>query len=870
MSDKITPLLEQYLAIKKQHPDKILFFRMGDFYEMFGHDAEIAAPILGIALTSRSHGQSTKLPLAGVPYHSAEKYLTQLIRAGMKVAICEQVEDPKLAKGLVKREVIEIITPGTVTIDSALPQEKENLLLALFAARDDRLGFGAVDITTGSVVFYEGESNPAFDKIESLNPSELLLSDDLDSALTSRIARLAVPVTKVESWRFQSDFAQEKIKSLYDVVSLESFELNTAPLAASALGAVFSYIEEKKISAPGQHAPPRFAEDSDHVYLDPATVRNLELLQSNSSSRREHSLLGLLDFCRTAMGKRTLARWLVAPLRQVDRINARYQAVERLLRDDDLREELSQRLANIVDLERMAGKLGNRKAGPRDLVALAASLARLPEIAAALASSGVELLATMSNRLPDLASTATIINGALVDEPPLLTNSGGMVRPGHSSELDTLKLSIKDAVDYIATLQEKLRAETGIATLKVGYNQVFGYYIEVSKAQLAAVPDHFIRKQTLVNAERFITGEMKKKEELILAAEDKINRLEETLFLELRDQVAAAAEAISTAGSVLGELDCLLSFALAARRYNFVRPQLVAEPTLSITEGRHPVIEQILPRGDFVGNDTHLDTGGDQIQLLTGPNMAGKSTYLRQVGLIVIMAQAGCFVPAEAASIGLVDRVFTRVGASDRLTMGESTFLVEMNETARILNNATPQSLILLDEVGRGTSTYDGLAIAWALCESLHNDPRLKSRTIFATHFHELTELANLCPRIRNYQVQVRRHRDRIVFLRKVVAGGCDDSFGIEVAKLAGIPPTLTARAREILAELESGTFAPLKTRSKYHYVNPNQMRLFEAPDSESERRLREIDIDSLTPIEALNLVAELKQLAEKNHGRAN
>lgn len=870
MSDKTTPLLEQYFAIKKQHPDKILFFRMGDFYEMFGRDAEIAAPILGIALTSRAHGQTTRLPLAGVPYHSAEKYLTQLIRAGLKVVICEQVEDPKLAKGLVKREVIEIITPGTITIDSALPAERDSLLLAIHTNQPDRLGFGAVDITTGAVTFYEGDLAGTLDRIESLAPSEVLISDEDTVSLVRHLARLAAAPTKLESWRFQVDFATEKLKNFYEVASLEAFELNHAPRATAALGALFSYIEEMKFAAPGHLSPPRLADDPDHVYLDAATVRNLELLQSNSSDKREHTLFGLLDFCRTGMGKRTLARWLVAPLKNIERILARQQAVERFYREDELREGMARALADLIDLERMAGKLGNRKANPRDLVALAGSLRRLPEISGLLASCGVPLLASLAKRLPELQAVVGDIALALVDEPPILANSGGLIRTGSSEKLDRLKSSIKDAVDYISGLQEKLRTETGIGNLKVGFNQVFGYYIEVSKGQLAAVPPHFIRKQTLVNAERYITDELKKKEELILAAEDGINRLEEELFLELRDRVAAHGEQISRAGQIVGELETLLAFALAARRYGYVRPQLTTEPILEIIEGRHPVIEQILPRGDFVGNDTRLDARDAQIQLLTGPNMAGKSTYLRQVGLIVIMAQAGGFVPAEKATIGIVDRVFTRVGASDRLTMGESTFLVEMNETARILNNATPQSLILLDEVGRGTSTYDGLAIAWALCEALHNDARLKSRTIFATHFHELTELANLCARIRNFQVQVRRHRDRIVFLRKVVPGGCDDSFGIEVAKLAGIPGTLTARAKEILAELESGTFAPLKTRSRYHYVNPNQMRLFESTEPETLKRLRSVDVDSLTPIEALNLVNELKKLAEKDNGLAD
>lgn len=870
MTVKQTPLLEQYFAIKKQHPDKLLFFRMGDFYEMFGRDAEIAAPILGIALTSRSHGQSTKLPLAGVPYHSAEKYLTLLIKAGLKVAICEQVEDPKLAKGLVKREVIEIITPGTVTVDSAMPQGHENMLVSVRVGHGERIGLAGLEIATGRVVVFEGVSDSAMDKLESFNPQEILVSDAADDIVAHRAERIGAQVTKLESWRYQDDYASERIRAYYNVHSLEAFELAAFPLAASALGSLLSYVEEMKFAAPLHLSHPRFAEDADHVYLDASSVRNLELLSSNSSEKREHSLFGLLDFCRTGMGRRCLARWLVAPLKNIDRICRRHDAVAMLGSNNDLRAELEALLANIVDLERLSGKLGYRKANPRDLIQLRNSLQKLPAIKNALSRSDSELLADTASRIPDLVSVAAMIDRALVDEPPLLTNSGGMIKPGFNDELDALKSSIKDAVDYVGSLQEKLRTETGITTLKVGFNSVFGYYIEVTKAQQAAVPGHFVRKQTLVNAERYITDELKQKEELILAAEDKINRVEEAVFLELREKLSTHIVEISSAGRLLGEVDVLLSFAVAARKFNYVRPQIVSESTLEISEGRHPVIEQLLPRGDFVGNDTHLDTATQQIQLLTGPNMAGKSTYLRQVGLIVIMAQAGSFVPAQSARIGVVDRVFTRVGASDRLTMGESTFLVEMNETSRILNNATPQSLILLDEVGRGTSTYDGLAIAWALCEMLHNDDRLRSRTIFATHFHELTELPALCPRISNYQVQVRRHKDRIIFLRKVVPGGCDDSFGIEVAKLAGIPTALTRRAKEILDELETGKFEPLKTRSKYHYINPNQLGLFEQKESQSLKRLQKIEIDSLTPIEALNVLAELKEQAEKEHGIKN
>lgn len=870
MSDKQTPLLEQYFKIKNQHPDKILFYRMGDFYEMFGKDAEIAAPILGIALTSRSHGKSTKMPLAGVPYHAAEKYLAQLVKAGLKVAICEQVEDPKLAKGLVKREVIEIITPGTITVESALPQDRENMIVSLCCDHDKHAGMAALEITTGRVVVFQGSLDSAVDKIDSLGAQEIIIPEGAQQSLATHLARLSGQVTQLEDWKFLIDDAAGRIKSHYHVLSLEAFELSGLPLAVSALGSLLAYIEELKFAVPLHLNPPRLADDPDHVYLDSATIRNLEILQPNTGDKKEHSLLGLLDFCKTAGGRRMLARWLTSPLKNIEKIIERLQSVEQLVVDDNLRQQLVDILSHYADLERLSGKLGYRKAGPRDLIQLGISLERLPEIAALLTSGNTTLFLRLSGQIPDLSEVARTIRESIKDDPPYLTNSGSLIKVGFDPQLDELKGSIKDAVDYIATLQEKLRTSTGIPSLKVGYNRVFGYYIEVTKPHLALVPPDFVRKQTLVNAERYITDELKQREELILAAEEKINKLEEEIFLRIRDRIASHVEAINLAGRLISEVDTILSYAISARRYGYSQPELENSTRIDIREGRHPVIEQLLPRGDFVGNDTHLDISDEQIQLLTGPNMAGKSTYLRQVGLIVIMAQAGSYIPAERATIGVVDRVFTRVGASDRLAMGESTFLVEMNETSRILSNATPQSLILLDEVGRGTSTYDGLAIAWVLCETLHEDPKLRSRTIFATHFHELTELSSLFPRIKNYQVQVRRHLDRIIFLRKVIRGGCDDSFGIEVAKLAGIPEKLTSRAKEILKELEEGSFDPLKSRPRKHAANVNQLGLFNMPVSECARRLQGIDIDRLTPIEALNLVAELRKIADRENGVSN
>lgn len=862
MTAKQTPLEQQYFQIKAQHPDKILFFRMGDFYEMFGRDAEIAAPILGIALTSRAHGKSTRMPLAGVPYHAAEKYLAQLVRAGHKVAVCEQTEDPKQAKGLVRREVVEIITPGTITVDGALSEIQDQILAAVMV-HDSEAGLATLDLSTGRVLFYQAELPLVLERLEVIEPRELLLPDNLDSEISTRLENRAGALTPLEAWRFQAADASERVRKYYQVQSLEAFGLGEAELAASALGSLIGYLDEVKFGVPHHLAAPRLLAEPTNIYLDSATLRNLEILHPSATTLKEHSLFGLLDHCLTAGGKRLLARWLQAPLRQVTAIRERHDAVQQLLDSQPLREEFSKQLADLADLERLAGKLGYRKASPKDMIHLKDSLQRLPILSRKLKQLTAELLLRIGKELPDLSDIATIIEDALREDAPYMTSNGSLIREGYSEELDSLKGSIKEAVDYIAGLQEHLRADTEIPSLKVGYNRVFGYYIEVTKAHQEKVPEHFIRKQTLVNAERYITTEMKEREELIVAAEEKINRLEEDIFLKLRDEVATAVDRVALSGQLVSQLDVLLSFAESSHRNRYVRPTLNDSQALRIVEGRHPIIERVLARGEFVANDTTLDAEEEQLQLLTGPNMAGKSTYLRQVGLIVIMAQAGCFVPAREAEIGVVDRVFTRVGASDRLALGESTFLVEMNETSRILANATPQSLILLDEVGRGTSTYDGLAIAWALCESLHNEPQLRARTIFATHYHELTKLAELFPRIRNYQVKVRRWQDQILFLRQVVPGGCDDSFGIEVARLAGVPQNLTDRAKQILQQLERGQFEPVRMGRKQRPSDPNQLGLFGLKVSKTAKRLADLEVEKLTPLEALNLLAELKREAE-------
>ena len=852
--------MEQYNRIKSQYPDKILFFRMGDFYEMFGKDAEEAAPILGIALTSRAHGKSGKIPLAGIPYHAVEKYLDKLIKAGKKVVICEQVEDPKLAKGLVKREVIEVVTPGT-NIAEETDSPDNNFLLSLLES-DDGIGLAYVDYTTGEFWLEETDRENIPERIRLISPRELLYPDfTAPSFLKSPEQEgLSFSLTPLESWRFTPEFADRILKGHFGVTTLDGFGCQDLKLATRAGGAALSYLEEiKKRTLPHivklSRARPRSV-----MFLDADTIANLELFAGSGFATRGLSLLSVIDRTLTPMGKRLLKRWLSRPLLQVEEIVNRQEGVEEFSKEESKRNRLHKSLKGFPDLERLASRISVERANARDLISLKSALRSVEALKESISQPSSKIVRSSLDAVPDLKPLIELIEKSIVDEPPLSLTEGGLIKEAFDSELDNLKSEIKDARQYIASLQEVERKKTGISSLKVGYNKVFGYYLEVTKPNLKKVPPHYIRKQTIANGERFITPELKEKEEKILKAEEVIFEREHQIFKDICLKIADRISELQTTASMIAALDCLSSLAQAAKENRYFRPEMDDSDVISIKGGRHAIVEKALPAGSFVPNDTELSASGWQLHIVTGPNMAGKSTYLRQVGLIVLLAQIGSFVPAKSAQIGIVDRIFTRVGAQDEIAAGRSTFLIEMNETANILNNATPKSLILLDEVGRGTSTFDGLAIAWAVTEFIHNRPELGSRTLFATHYHQLTQLAEALPRVKNFQAAVRETEDDVTFLRKIIPGGCDDSYGIYVAKLAGVPREVILRSQEVLAELEAKH--PININVTAKKTTPKflgQLSLFSSEEEKVLKALKEIDSDKLTPLEALRKIAELK-----------
>jgi DNA mismatch repair protein MutS len=889
MSEEITPLMNQYFKIKSQYPDEILFFRMGDFYEMFGEDAKIASKILGIALTSRGHIKGEKIPLAGIPYHAADRYLAKLLKAGKKVVVCEQVEDPKLAKGIVKRDVVEIITPGTVTVDGVIEGTSNNYLISLTgdsaegarlpsvgqgSASDgkEKLGLALIDLTTGEFKIDQGERDRIIEKIKVFNPTEIILPTSWTEERKNelQLSNENLTWTHLDAWKFDHDFAQRILIEHFKVTSLDGFGCSSGSagqdlkLGICAAGAILAYLKQtKKISLShiNKISP---SIEGEQMFLDTNTIRNLELLSALGTGERTNTLFFLLNRTKTAMGARLLKNWIIAPLLNVDKIKQRQNAIEELFQNRNLSNSLEKKINKIADLERLCGKIGYGKATPKDLIWLSDSLSVIPDLRSILSDAKSALLIYIKENFPDNSELVSLIKNSIVDDPPFALTEGGIIKSGHSPELDSLKGQIKGSKDWIAGLQAEERKRTGIPSLKVGFNKIFGYFIEVTKPHLSKVPEEYIRKQTMVNAERFVTQELKEKEALILGAEEKIFQLEYELFLNIRSKIAERTDQIQRTAELVALLDVLIALKEVAEKYNYVRPQIDSEDEIIIEEGRHPVIENILDPGTFVPNDTKIDIADEQIHIITGPNMAGKSTYLRQVGLIVLLAQIGSFVPAKRAKIGVVDRIFTRVGAMDYLALGQSTFLVEMNETANILNNATPKSLILLDEVGRGTSTFDGLSIAWAVTEHIHNNPRIGSKTLFATHFHELTELAKFLPRVRNYNVAVKEWGDEVIFLRKIVPGGCDDSYGIQVARLAGIPKQVLERAKAILAELENGELSYQKLPQSKQKPVSYQLSIFSPKNTQIVEELRKLDLEKLTPIEALNKLNELKKKAEE------
>ncbi|MGB4621482.1 MAG: DNA mismatch repair protein MutS [Kiritimatiellia bacterium] len=799
-----TPMMAQYRRIKAEiAPDTILFFRLGDFYEMFFEDAIVASEILGIALTKRQN-----MPMCGVPFHAADTYLAKLLRAGKKVAICDQMEDPATAKGIVKREITGIVTPGTVLTDSMLDATRPNYLASLYR-QGERYGLAMLDLSTGDF-WMEDTTDPAvlLDDLARHSPPEVILPESLheDEAFLANLrATGAFILTAREDWIFDPATAEDGLCRHLGVQSLDGFGGTGHPAATAAAGALLYYVT-RDLRRPANHIRSiRLRTAADAMMLDESTLANLELVASRGTPRTDAptTLLKALDTTRTAMGSRLLRDWLVRPLQNLAAIVARHDAVAALLEKRHELEEFRKILGNIKDLERLLARLASGSGNGRDVRALALSLAKLPALQAALAPHTTGRLAELNRAIVPQDDLVALIQRALVDEPPISIKEGGLIRKGYHEQLDELRAAAHDGKQWIAALQAQEIERTGISSLKIRFNKVFGYFIEVTKANLSRVPSDYIRKQTMVNGERFITPELKEVESKIVGAEEKSVALEYELFLELREQVVAATPEIQQTAAAIAELDVLATFAERALTCRYVRPKMTEDGPLVIRDGRHPVIE-LLPESDrFVPNDTQLDNHTHQLLIITGPNMAGKSTYIRQVALIVIMAQMGSFIPASSAEISVVDRVFTRVGAGDDLARGRSTFMVEMQETANILNNATPRSLIVLDEIGRGTSTFDGISIAWSVAEYLHNNPRVKAKTLFATHYHELTDIALTLPGVKNYNVLVSEKDERIVFLRKIVAGAADKSYGIHVARLAGLPSEVIGRAREILANLE-------------------------------------------------------------------
>ncbi len=869
-----TPLMEQYLGIKTKYKEAILFFRMGDFYEMFYEDAKIGSQVLGITLTSRAHGKSADVPLAGFPHHALDNYLTKMIKAGYKVAICEQTEDPKKAKTIVKRDVLEVVTPGTVLTDALLQSNRNNFLAAVYL-KANIFGLSLADVSTGEFQTGEFPHDSLAEHIANYQPSELLCSDEQYSYLLEKIGDKNVPISKIEDWTFDRDFAREILTGHFGTATLKGFGCEHLDVGLCAAGVVLHYLKENQKNELSHINRLSLISDSEYLAIDSATRRNLELLQPLSPIGSQSTLLSKIDYTRTPMGGRMLVQWLLQPLALKSPIERRLDAVEDLVQHAEQNVSLRENLGNVSDLERLVAKVNTGRANARDLNALKRTLKLLPKLKSEIVSLEASALSALREDLNELPVLAGNIERALIDNPPLSITDGGIIRQGYDTELDEIRKIAFSGKDWIARLQVSEKNRTGIPSLKVNYNKVFGYYIEVTKSHLSKVPADYIRKQTLVGSERFITPELKEYEEKVLGAEEKIASREYDLFDALRREVALEAAALQKNAQLIAQLDCFCSLAFLAMKNNYTRPEILDDDRIVLKESRHPVVELLLPAGEsFVPNDVTLNNRHAQILIITGPNMAGKSTYLRQVGLIVILAQMGSFVPAKTAEIGLVDKVFTRVGASDNLAGGESTFLMEMNETANILNNATARSLVLLDEIGRGTSTFDGLSIAWSVAEYLHNTPRLAAKTMFATHYHELTELELILPRVKNYNVAVKEWGDHVVFLRKIIEGGCDHSYGIYVAQLAGLPAEVIERAKEVLANLESGELTPSDIPKLAVRRSPpekiadagDQLDMFSEREKLVADEIKHMDLDVITPLEALNKLNDLKKkIDEKN-----
>mgnify|MGYP000792583444 FL=1 len=875
----MTPMMQQYCKTKEEYKDCILFYRLGDFYEMFFDDAITASRELEITLTGKDCGMEERAPMCGIPYHAYENYMNRLVEKGYKVAICEQVEDPKTAKGIVKREVIQIVTPGTNMSANSLNETKNNYLMSIY--RGEHYGISFVDITTGD--FYTTEVDrfsKVMDEIAKFAPVEILINETIteeeDGEYLARLDQLHdkehTMVSVMEDWYYETEMDERLIKEQFHVMNLEGLGLKDLSDAACSVGCLIYYLKDTQKGCVDHinHISTYHVED--YVVLDSASRRNLELCETMRDKNKRGSLLWVLDKTKTAMGARTLRAMVEQPCIRKDRIEERLDAVEAFNDSMITRDELREYLSAVYDLERLMTRITLKSANPRDLIAFKNSIGILPHVKSILREFPTGLLAQYESELDELEDLYAAIDAAIIEEPPILIKEGGMIKDGYNTTVDELKHAKSDGKQWLLDLEAKEREATGIKNLKIKFNKVFGYYFDVTNSFKDQVPDYFIRKQTLANSERYSTDELEDIAGKILGAEDRLYGLEYDLFCELRDRLGLEVKRVQKTAKIIADLDALSSLAYVAEKNHFVRPSMNEEGRINIIEGRHPVVEKVLDNDSFITNDTYLDNDLNRVSIITGPNMAGKSTYMRQVALIVLMAQIGSFVPAKSADIGIVDRIFTRVGASDDLASGQSTFMVEMSEVANILRNATANSLLILDEIGRGTSTFDGLSIAWAVVEYISSKDLLGAKTLFATHYHELTELEGKLEGVNNYCISVKESGDDIVFLRKIIKGGADKSYGIQVAKLAGVPDSVIERAKEIVEELSANditsvtknitpaTAGTKKKKEKLDEVDLAQMSLFDTvKDDDILEELKNVDLSNMTPIDALNKLYELQ-----------
>jgi DNA mismatch repair protein MutS len=868
---QLTPMLKQFMSIKEQHPDKLLLFRMGDFYETFFEDAKIAAKILGITLTSRNKNSENSVPLAGFPYHALDNYLDKLVKKGLKVVICEQVEDPKKATGLVKRDIVDIITPGSVIDDHLLSNSEHNYLSAIYRhEKYKKIGFSVIDASTGDFLYTELLDDQLKNEIMRLQPTEIVVENAETEALIKDLKLDYKPaVTIFESWYFDPQEAAKTLKSHFGVATLEAYGPTSCFLGKTAAGIALAYIQSLKKENLKHINSLHYYTLDEFMQIDETSRQNLELLRSLRYGTRFGSLLSVIDNTKTPMGARKLTDWLLKPLINKNDIEKRLNAVEILKAHFAYTSDLRTALDSIGDLSRILGKLGAMRVNPRDLITLKQFLQSAPQITNILSYFPNEYIQTLQQKIGNYENIIQKIDAAIVEEPPLTIKDGNIIKDGFHPELDELRQISSSGKSWIAKLEAKERKETGIPSLKINYNRVFGYYIEVTKTHIEKVPEYYIRKQTLVNAERFISPQLKEYESKVLGAEERIKNIEYEIFLELRESLTHEVAFMQTFVDVIATLDVLASFAYNAYSNNYQKPEFNEDGILEMKDSRHPVIEKLLEDEAFIPNDVFLNQNSHKIILITGPNMAGKSTYLRQIGLLAIMAQTGSFIPAAYANLPIFDKVFTRVGASDNLAMGQSTFLVEMIETANILNSATPQSLVLLDEIGRGTSTFDGLSLAWSIVEHIHNTAKISAKTLFATHYHELTELENMLEGVKNYNIVVKEWNDTIIFLRKIERGYADQSYGIQVARLAGIPAKVIKRAKQILQNLEENELSPQGLTAKLKKQlsqKKQQIDIFDILMEKAEEKndileeIRLLDIENLTLLEAIKKLAELKE----------